>query len=92
MPGPPRSCNCGDCRLCKRRRQLKESADRKRYGIPPIPVSDNRRQAANIRWGKVFRSVQAPQEIEEVFVDDGVSDEELDRRALEKWRPEWTQR
>ena len=84
MPGPAPSCLCAQCPVCRARLRKHSAA---------VPRDEARKHAADIRWGNARRAVQQPEpETEQIFVDDGISDEELDRRALEKWNPEWTQR
>ncbi len=86
MPGPASSCLCEQCPVC-RARLRKHSAS--------VPRNEARKRAADIRWGNVSVTVADREHedlVEQEFVDDGVSDEELDRRALDRWRPEWTRR
>ena len=81
MP-PARSCECGTCPTCKKREaQTRWYTRARRGGATASEKSEAARQSIMARWGN-----RTPVEAD---YDDGVSDAELDRRALAKWRPEW---
>ncbi len=83
---PPRpACICGECRVCRNRVIQTAWRQRKRYGIylTAEQLSELGRRASLARWAKR----KPPVEVEEPRPD--VSDEELDRRALESLERRW---
>jgi hypothetical protein len=67
MPGPPRSCNCGECRLCKHR-----SAGARFY--------QKNAAAVKLRNAEYKRQRQAQRRA--MGLSPEVPDEELDRKAM----------
>ncbi len=95
MRGGKPTCICGLCPLCRHRKYRQDHDARKRLGISLSPAerSQSRRIAAEVRHGKRPAALRIRPTIAVVeSFDDGVSDEELDRRALAKWSPEWQSR
>ncbi len=67
-------CACGRCQRCRWRKATKRYYDRHLRANPEAQTEYYARRA---EW----EQRKTP--------NDSVSDEELDRRALAKWRPEW---
>lgn len=99
MPGVP-SCRCDACPLCRARARRRLCVARQRAGIALAPEERSAiyRANANVRWScgptvpdceriAVYRA--EVERLQTATQRQAATDEELDRRALEKWSPTW---